>query len=350
MDKYYVYLHRTTDDDKVFYVGSGCGKRMVAKNGRSIPWNNLVKDRQWYSTVVKQDMPRSEARELELTLIKHYVPEGNVRETSIESKDFDNDLEYILSTFEYSEISPSGLIYKQDSRVKGRGIKLKGETVGSIKNGRYRISVNNKRRLTYRIVWLLCTGEDPVDFIIDHIDGNTLNNNISNLRKVTQAVNSKNLKMRIDNKTGHTNISYRNGYYSVSLVLFGKDVRKSFSVLKYGKEVALALAIEYKRRMFNAALRSGEDYTERHIGGYEKPSVLFDQSAESISKILAEPSLNSNNKSGIPNISYLVKNGKTTVVAQKTISGKIMNKKMSVDKHGLDVVIKELTTWLEQLT
>jgi len=275
VDKYYVYLHRLVNSDRVFYVGSGCGKRMLAKNSRSVPWNNIVANHKWYCTLVKQSMSKKEARDLELALINHYNPDGNVRNTSIESKDFTEDLSYILKNFEYSETSPSGLIYKQDSRVRGRCVKFKGEVVGSLKDSRYRISVNNKRRLTYRIVWLLCTGEDPVDFVIDHIDGNTLNNKISNLRKVTQATNSKNIKMRVDNKTGHTNISYRNGYYSVLLVLFGKEIRKSFSVLKYGKEMALALAVEYKHKMFSSAMSSGEEYTERHIGNYEKPSVLY---------------------------------------------------------------------------
>lgn len=350
-NKYYVYLHRTISKDGVFYVGSGCGKRAQSSAGRSIPWRDVTENNPWYFTLVKENLSKSEARTLELQLIKHYNPLGNVRKVSIESKEFDNDLEYILTTFEYNEDSPSGLVYKRDSKMKGRKIKLKGEVAGSLHpmSQRYRISINNQRRLTYRIVWILCKGEDPVNFTIDHIDGNTLNNKISNLRKVTQVVNCKNVKMRADNKTGHTNISYRDNNFSVMVKVFGKVIRKSFSVLKYGEELALALAIEYKNKCFTSALQAGEDYTERHIGEYTKHKALMDYSTESITNILEAPRLNSNNKSGIPNISYLVRNGKTTVVAQKTINGKILTKKMSVDKHGVESVMSTLTNWLTTL-
>ena len=350
-NKYYVYLHRTNSKGEVFYVGSGCGKRAQSLAGRSIPWCEVTKNNLWYFTIVKQNLSKSEARDLELQLIKHYDPLGNVRKVSIESKEFDKDLVYILTNFEYNEDSPSGLVYKRDSRMKGRKIKLKGEVAGSLHSvsQRYRISINNQRRFTYRIVWLLCKGEDPVNFTIDHIDGDTLNNKISNLRKVTQVVNCKNIKMRADNKTGHTNISYRNDNFSVMVKVFGKVIRKSFSVLKYGEEVALALAIEYKHKCFISAINSGEDYTERHIGEYTKHQAIADYSSETITNILEAPRLNSNNKSGIPNISYLVRNGKVSVVAQKTINGKILTKKMSIDKHGMENVMNTLTNWLTTL-
>lgn len=351
MDKYYVYLHRTVSDDKVFYVGSGCGKRMVTKAGRSIPWNNIVKDQKWYSTIIKQDMPKSEARDLELMLINHYQPRGNVTLAKIESLDFKDDLDYILKTFEYSEISPSGLVYKQDSRAHGRAMKSKGDIAGTlnIRMNRYRISINNKKRFTYRIVWLLCTGEDPVDFSIDHIDGNTLNNKISNLRKVTNHVNGKNVKSR-NSKSGYSNIRYIDNYYSVTLKIFGKNVYKCFSTLKYGKELALALAIEYRYRTLTSAINAGEEYSERHVGKYEKPSILLDYSEEQLDKLLNGICTSSNNKSGIPNISFLIRNNNTTVVAHKAINGKKMSKKMSVNKYGLEFSMSELTTWLEQLT
>lgn len=351
MDKYYVYLHRTSSDDKVFYVGSGCRKRMVTKAGRSIPWNNIVKDHQWYSTILKQDMSKNEARDLEVTLINYYSPKGNVCKTKIESLDFKDDLAYILKTFEYSEISPSGLVYKENSKSQGRAVKLRGDVAGTLnpRVNRYRISINNRMRFTYRIVWLLCTGEDPVDFFIDHIDGNTFNNKISNLRKVTHEVNSKNVKRKA-NKIGHSNIRYMDGYYLVTLKIFGESVVKCFSTLKYGKELALALSIEYRHRTLASAIVAGETYSERHIGKYEKPTILLDYSEEHLDKLLNGICTSSNNKSGIPNISFLIRNNNKTVVAQKVIGGKKMSKKMSVTKYGLEFSMCELTKWLEQLT
>lgn len=351
-NKYYVYLHRTKEIDKVFYVGSGCGKRAESKAGRSVPWNKVVDNDGWYFVIVKDNMSIKDARELELKLINHYQPDGNVRFTSIESKSFDEDINYILNTFEYSEDSPSGLIYKQDSKMKGRKIKLKGEVAGSLHiiSNRYRISIKNKRRLTYRIVWLLCMGEDPVDFTIDHIDGDPLNNKISNLRKVTQEINSKNTSIRKDNKTGYVGVSYRNGYYSVSLVLFGKKSSKSFSVLKHGEDLALALAVEYRHRMITNSVNMGEHYTNKHTEGYCPNKSIDLKSSYDVDKLLTDPRMNANNKSGIPNISYLVRNGKTTIVASKTIKGKIKTKKMSVDRYGFEFSINELKMWLKEIS
>jgi len=348
-NKHYVYLHRLVNTNEVFYVGSGCGKRANSTSRRSDPWNNIVKNNPWYFSLVKENMSKKEARELELKLIAHYGPCGNVRFTSIESRPFDQDLEYILKTFEYSENSPSGLIYKQDSRIKGRKIKLKGEIAGSLHtcSQRYRISINNKRRFTYRIVWLLCKGEDPVDFTIDHIDGNSLNNKIENLRKVTQEINSKNTCIRKTNKTGCVGVSYRNGYYSVSLVLFGKKSVKSFSVLKYGEQLALSLAVEYRHRMINTL---GEHYTHKHTEGYSLEKSLELRATHDVDKLLNEPRMNANNKSGIPNISYQLRNGKTSIVAQKTIKGKVLTKKMSVDKYGFEFAMDELKKWLKEIS
>lgn len=52
-----------------------------------------------------------------------------------------------------------------------------------------------------RVVWLLCNGEWPAD-TIDHIDGNSMLNAISNLRDVSIRENRKNLPLTSSNKSG----------------------------------------------------------------------------------------------------------------------------------------------------
>ena len=52
----------------------------------------------------------------------------------------------------------------------------------------------------HRIIWVIVTGEQPKT--IDHIDGNGLNNAVSNLRSVSQSENQKNLRISINNKSG----------------------------------------------------------------------------------------------------------------------------------------------------
>jgi len=58
----------------------------------------------------------------------------------------------------------------------------------------------------HRIAWLYIHGYMP-EFEIDHIDGDGLNNKLSNLREVTHAENCKNKRQSILNKSGCTGVS-----------------------------------------------------------------------------------------------------------------------------------------------
>lgn len=69
-------------------------------------------------------------------------------------------------------------------------------------DGRLYIGFQGKSHLSYRLAWLLTHNEWPSG-VIDHIDGDPLNNRISNLRDVTCFVNMQNQrKANSDNKTG----------------------------------------------------------------------------------------------------------------------------------------------------
>lgn len=62
------------------------------------------------------------------------------------------------------------------------------------------ISVLGHKHIAHRLAWLYIYGYFPNE--IDHEDGNGLNNKIDNLRDVSHAENSKNLKHRKDNTSG----------------------------------------------------------------------------------------------------------------------------------------------------
>lgn len=64
----------------------------------------------------------------------------------------------------------------------------------------------------HRVAWLLHYGRWPSE-LIDHIDGNPENNNIKNLRDVSQSVNMRNMSVRADS---------RSGVFGVSLTPTGK--------------------------------------------------------------------------------------------------------------------------------
>ena len=74
------------------------------------------------------------------------------------------------------------------------------------------------------LAWMLHHGDWPAG-MIDHIDGNPLNNKISNLRLVTASQNSINQKIRADNKSGYKGVRWvaNRNKWSAEIRLNGKS-------------------------------------------------------------------------------------------------------------------------------
>lgn len=75
-------------------------------------------------------------------------------------------------------------------------------------NGYLNIKVNHILYRAHRLAWFYVHGCWPK--VLDHEDGNILNNRIRNLRDTTQSENNKNASKRKDNKTGITGVHWRN--------------------------------------------------------------------------------------------------------------------------------------------
>lgn len=68
--------------------------------------------------------------------------------------------------------------------------------------GYRRFSYNNTKYYTHRVVWFMHHDEWP-KYVIDHTDGDKLNNKIENLRNTNQTVNQYNRKrVAYNSKTG----------------------------------------------------------------------------------------------------------------------------------------------------
>jgi hypothetical protein len=72
---------------------------------------------------------------------------------------------------------------------------------------RYRIiTLDGEQLRAHNIAWEIVNGPIPAGFIIDHRDGDGLNNRIENLRRVKPAENSRNMSIPVNNTSGITGV------------------------------------------------------------------------------------------------------------------------------------------------
>lgn len=89
-------------------------------------------------------------------------------------------------------------------------------------DGYIRVMVNRKNYFAHRIAWLLTHKEWPE--FIDHIDGNGLNNKLTNLRNVTKSLNAQNQRkaMSSNKSSGLLGVSRtRHGNWRAHIQTFG---------------------------------------------------------------------------------------------------------------------------------
>jgi hypothetical protein len=70
------------------------------------------------------------------------------------------------------------------------------------------IGIGGTTYSAHRLAWVYMTGEISSSKVIDHIDGNGLNNSWHNLRMATQKQNLENRKQHIKNRSGYRGVSF----------------------------------------------------------------------------------------------------------------------------------------------
>ena len=115
-------------------------------------------------------------------------------------------LEYIHSRFEYNP--ELGRLISKISSGTHKYRHIKGELVkGAATGDGYReIFFRNHRLREHRLIYLMCHGFLPE--MLDHIDGNKLNNKIENLRSCSGSQNQFNKKIPKNNTTGFKGILF----------------------------------------------------------------------------------------------------------------------------------------------
>ena len=103
--------------------------------------------------------------------------------------------------------------------------RYSGKEAFAINHKGYRTGyILNKRYYAHRVIWAMHYGREPMHNI-DHIDGNPSNNHIDNLRDVPQSMNGLNQKMKSNNTSGVTGVSWhsRDECWYASIVKNGKS-------------------------------------------------------------------------------------------------------------------------------
>lgn len=285
--RFYVYEHVVSNSfelneklyvsDSIVYVGSGTDKRYKSKDRRSFEhkqcWDDLNK------IIIKDNLTEEESRQLEQELLLSHLESGTLLNKSNKCRTVKRKhLSYkeLSKFFNIDVSSPSCLSWKFD-RTNGKNHTLvkTGQIAGStINTGGYRVTtLSGVQYFVHKIVWVLYNKQDCLpEFLIDHKDGDSLNNNPLNLQIVNSRNNNCNKKQSSRNITGKTGVYLKNMKGSVFWTATWQDVsgnkkRKYFGVNKFGNDTAFELACKARDCTIQELINQGVKYTERHING-----------------------------------------------------------------------------------
>lgn len=115
---------------------------------------------------------------------------------ALESTEITKDLLHALFDYEDGKLYWKGKHEKEAGSVGNRGYRC--------------VCINYRKYMAHRLIWIM-HGNDPVE-MLDHIDGDQLNNRIENLRAATNSQNQRNQKLRKDSTSGIKGVSWINAY------------------------------------------------------------------------------------------------------------------------------------------
>lgn len=241
------------------YVGHGNLTRVTSSSGRSNEhkriWKTLDK------VIINSNLTKDEASQIEHDLISKLTSEGVNLLNKVKYKTIVKPIQYshISKILEYDLTSSTRLRWKVDKSQRSK----KGSVAGYIANNSYiKLTINNKTYMGHRIIYCLLTKTDvDADLVIDHVDRNGLNNELSNLRLVTQNVNSRNRKYSNNNTTGEQGITEQPNYFRFMLRWTSNNHRYgkcfSYNPNRYlsnkfafpDKQSALLAAVEFRDKL-----------------------------------------------------------------------------------------------------
>lgn len=133
--------------------------------------------------------------------------------------------------------------------------KFSGKAAGEVSpSGDYRrVFLFKKAHKAHRLAWAIYFGKWP-EGVIDHINGDTLDNRIKNLRDCSRSVNSRNSRKYKSNKSGLTGVSWHksSGKWVAQITINGKRKHLGLFCDKFSAHKAWLSA------------KNENNFTERH--------------------------------------------------------------------------------------
>lgn len=177
----------------------------------------------------------------------------------------------LRKTYYVSDEAPSGVFRFLPVGSKSPHLKFVGDRVQDPKSVSWHWEhyFAGKKWQVHRLVWTLAFGHIPEGLIVDHQDGNRLNNRLGNLRLVTTAVNNRNRRLSARNVSGIAGVRFDKGavaWVASWTQLDGAQKSKRFSVAAYGEDEAREMAIAERQARMADLQDAGAGYSDRHLG------------------------------------------------------------------------------------
>ncbi len=140
-------------------------------------------------------------------------------------------------------------------RIGGRGHR-KGKRAGAVCGDYRKIMLDTVNYCEHRVIWLMQKGKWPA-CLVDHRNGNGLDNRWTNLREASHAENGQNKRASRASKSGIRGVSWTNNKWQADIGLNGKIIHLGrFDCV----EAATAARCEAEKHYFGDFARQAERY------------------------------------------------------------------------------------------